>query len=62
MKNENKNVIVTNNVFYHNGLSGQRRLQGIKGIFTIPCAIIMLEIQHIEFLLTAIAVFNNETC
>ena len=62
MKNENKNVTFTNNVFYRNGLSAQRHLWGIKCIFTIPCAIIMLQIQHIEFLLTAIAVFSNETC
>ena len=55
---KNKNVTCTNNVCYRNGLSGQRHL----GIFTLPCAIIMLQIQHIKFLLTAIAVFNNETC
>ena len=30
--------------------------------FTLPCAIIMLQIQHIEFPLTVITVFNNVTC
>ena len=62
MKNENTNVTFTNNVSYRNGLSGQRHLEGIKCIFTLTCAKIMLQIQHIEFLLTDIAVFNNETC
>ena len=61
MKYENKNVTFTNNVFNRNGLSSQRQLKGIKGIFMLPCAIIMLQNQHIQFLLTAIAVFNNET-
>ena len=28
-------------------------------MFTLPCAIIMLQIKHIECLLTAITVFNN---
>ena len=62
MKNENTNVTFTNNVFYRNGLSDQRQLEGIKGILTSPCAIIILQIQHIEFRLTATALFNNKTC
>ena len=59
MENENKNVTFTNNVFYRNELSDQRLFLRIKGIFTLPCAIRMHKIQHIEFLLTTIAVFNN---
>ena len=51
MRNENKNVTFNNNVFHRNGLSGQRHLLGIKGIFTLPCAIIMLQIQHVKLLL-----------
>ena len=58
MDNENKNVTFTNNVFYRNGLSGQRHLQGIKGMLTLP--IRMLQIQRIEFLLITIAVFNKK--
>ena len=42
MKNEHKNITFTNNVSYRNRLTGQRHLQGIKDIFTLPCAIIML--------------------
>ena len=62
MKNENKNTPFTYNVFYRNGLSCHRHLLGIKGILTLPCVIIMLQIQHTEFLLTTISVLNNETC
>ena len=51
MKKEKKNVTFTNNMFYRNGLSGQRYLKGIKGIFRLSCAIIMLQIKHIWFLL-----------
>ena len=61
MKKENKNFTFTDNVFFI-GLSGQRHLQGIKNIFRLSCAIMLLQIQHIEFLLSATAVFHNETC